>query len=59
MKTFIVGAVGVEPTCDQLPFLHLIRVRGYAPLFVRPPTLADCADGFETIIPPFYKAVFP
>lgn len=24
-----VEVVGVEPTCDQLPFLHLIRVRGY------------------------------
>ena len=32
MKPFIVGVVGVEPTCDQLPFLHLIRVRGYTPI---------------------------
>ena len=25
----LVLRVGVEPTCDQLPFLHLIRVSGY------------------------------
>ena len=31
MKPFIVGAVGVEPTCNQLPFLHGISVRGYTP----------------------------
>lgn len=26
-----VGMVGVEPTCYQLPFLHVISVRGYTP----------------------------
>ena len=29
LKEFLVAVVGVEPTCDQLPFLHGISVRGY------------------------------
>lgn len=28
-----VGQEGIEPSCDQLPFLPLIRRRGYCPLF--------------------------
>jgi hypothetical protein len=27
-----VGMVGFEPTCNQLSFLHLIRVREYMPM---------------------------
>lgn len=26
---FLVVQVGIEPTCDRLPFLQLIRLRGY------------------------------
>ncbi len=36
MKTFIVGTEGIEPTCDQLPFLQGISLRGYVPVFVIP-----------------------
>lgn len=32
----MVRASGVEPPCDQLPFLDLIRVRGYARIVVFP-----------------------
>ena len=35
-----VGTVGIEPTCDRLPFLRLIRLRGYIPIYlVRPERL--------------------
>ncbi len=30
----VVGAKGIEPLCDRLPFLLLIRQRGYAPYCV-------------------------
>lgn len=33
--TIQVGTVGIEPTCDQLPFLLLIRRRGYIPKYER------------------------
>lgn len=29
--TFFVGLSGIEPPCNQLPFLLLIRERGYSP----------------------------
>lgn len=30
----MVGVMGIEPTCDQLPFLRLIRLRGYTPVLL-------------------------
>ena len=30
-----VGTVGFEPTCNQLPFLRCIRLRGYVPVFIQ------------------------
>ena len=36
--TIIVGKVRLELTCNQLLFLHLIRVRRYIPMFPRPLT---------------------
>jgi len=39
-----VGKVGIEPTCNHLPFLPLIRRRGYSPVcrasFIGPPNPA-------------------
>lgn len=40
MQYLRVGKVGIEPTCNQLPFLLLIRRRGYIPIYsVRPERL--------------------
>lgn len=33
MLSQIVLEVGIEPTCDLLPFLHFIRVRGYSSIY--------------------------
>ena len=30
--SIFVGTKGLEPSCDLLPFLHFIRVRGYVPI---------------------------
>lgn len=32
MYMLVVGQVGLEPTCNQLPFRHFIRVSGYNPI---------------------------
>lgn len=32
----VVGTVGLEPTCDQLRFLYLIRVSRYVPMLCLP-----------------------
>lgn len=41
-RPFYVLKVGVEPTCNQLPFLHGISVRGYLSIFV-------LTTGFEPV----------
>ena len=33
IKINFVGTVGFEPTCNRLPFLRCIRLRGYIPIF--------------------------
>lgn len=56
MQYLIVGTVGIEPTCDRLLFLRLIRLGRYVPIYVvrlkglEPPRLAapDPKSGVAT-----------